>query len=176
MADIVTFAGLIRLAISEAAAAPDSDAAGKRYERLLVDMFEAIGCLVRPNMTNYFGAGQIDLGVANRQSIPGLPAQFLVECKNYMDPVDSKAVGYFLFLALSRKAELAVVVAASGLTGDINDSTYAHSLAMSASAMGCKVILLTNNDLLSFATEADFVDMLERRYLAAWTGAGIGQG
>ncbi len=105
----------VRRLLDEAAIAPNADARGKKYEELLVYVFECVpGTLVVPNTRNYFGAEQVDLAVSNGGAFQGLPEQFLVECKNYADPLDSKSVGYFLFICLSKESKLAVVAAANG--------------------------------------------------------------
>ena len=45
---------------------------------------------------------------------------------------------------------------------------------MSASAMGCRLIVITKADLLALSSTADLIEMLRRRYLHAWANAGIG--
>jgi hypothetical protein len=163
--------------LTEAAAGATEDERGKKYEALLVYVFESVAnVIVVANTKNYFGAEQIDVAVSNGGGFPGLPDEFLVECKNYAHPVDSKAVGYFLFICVSRGAKLAIVAAHSGLSGQADDMTYAHSLALSGSAMGCRLVVITKDDLLALTSEADLVDMLRRRYLEAFANAGIGVG
>lgn len=81
---------------------------------------------------------------------------------------------YFLFICLSRGVELAVVAASEGLTGNAKDTTYAHSLAMAASAMGCRLVVLTKPDLLGLASPDHLVDLLRKRYLQAFASGGIG--
>lgn len=155
--------------------ASHAQAKGEIFERLLKYVFESVpGTLVRHNSASFFGSEQIDLAVANRGGFPGLPDKFLVECKNYSDPVDSKAVGYFLYICVSRSAELAVIVASNGLTGDIGELTHAHSLAMTAQVLKCRLVVLTRDDLLGLADEQALVDLLEERHLAAFSTGGIG--
>jgi hypothetical protein len=132
------------------------------------------GSLVVRNKRNFFGAEQIDLAVSHSGGFPGLPDKFLVECKNYGDPVDSKGIGYFLFICLSRSVELAIVASAHGLTGNADDMTYAHSLALAASALGCRLVILTTADLRSLGTVDDLRELLRERYLGAWATGGIG--
>lgn len=167
----------VRRLLREAESGVNADERGKRYEALLTYVFEAVpGTLVVPNTRNYFGAEQVDLAVGNGGGFPVLPNQFLVECKNYGEPVDSKAVGYFLFICQSRGSTLAVIAAANGLTGDPSESSYAYSLALSASASGCRLVVITTADLLSLTSAQDFTDMLSHRWLKAWANGGIGTG
>jgi hypothetical protein len=123
-----------------------------------------------------FRAEQVDLAISNGGGFPGLPDQFLVECKNYLETVDSKAVGYFLFICQMRRSALAVIAAANGLTGDSDDSSYAHSLALAASASGCRLVVITTADLLSLTSVQDLTKMLRLRWLKAWANGGIGTG
>ena len=126
------------------------------------------------DISSDFAAEQIDIAVSNRGGFPALPNEFLVECKNYAAPLDSKSVGYFLFICLSRGAKLAVIVAKSGLTGDPGEHNHALSLAKAASAMGCRLVVINRADLLSLTTASDLVDLLDTRYLQAFASGGVG--
>jgi hypothetical protein len=163
--------------LQEAESGANADERGKRYEALLTYVFDTVpDTLVVANTRNYFGGEQVDLAISNGGGFPGLPGQFLVECKNYREPVDSKAVGYFLFICQMRGSDLAVIAAANGLTGDRNDGSYAHSLALAASASGCRLVVITTADLLSLTSVQDLTDMLRHRWLEAWANGGIGAG
>ncbi|MHA7293538.1 hypothetical protein [Arthrobacter sp. HLT1-21] len=167
----------VKRMLAEAAQSGTADAKGRKYESLLQYVFESVpGTLVVPNQRSYFGAEQVDLAVGNRGGFDGLPRHFLVECKNYDHPLDSKSVGYFLFICMTRKFDLAIIAAANGLSGNAGDTTYAHSLAQSASSYGCRLVVLTNADLLALRSSDDLVEMLELRYLEAMANGGIGVG
>ncbi|WP_157360677.1 restriction endonuclease [Amycolatopsis thermoflava] len=167
----------VRALLEEAAKSSTADARGKKYEELLSYVFSSVpGTLVLSNKKNYFGGEQVDLAIGHSGNFNGVPSNFLVECKNYEDPVDSKAVGYFLFICLSRGANLAVIAAANGLTGDPRDSSYAHSLALAAAAMGCRLIVVTKDDLLALRTTDDVTKLISHRYLDAFANGGIGAG
>jgi len=165
---------VVREMITEAESAPNTDEQGHAYERALRYAFEAAGCLVEQNLTNIGGAEEVDLGVGNLGSFPLLPQIFLVECKDWDRPVDSKTVGYFLNIVRSRSLQLAIVVAPKGLTGDDSDMTYAHSLGAYAAAQAVKIVVITTDDLLAIESAADFTALLHRRYLRAVVNGGIG--
>jgi hypothetical protein len=166
---------LVDRLLNEAAAEALPVNRGKKYEDLLRYVFESVpGTLVVADQRSYFGSEQVDLAVSNGGAFPGLPEEFLVECKNYSDAVDSKAVGYFLFISISRAARLAVVVAANGLTGDPDETTHAYSLAAAASAMNCKLIVLTTADLRALTNADDLVVLMRTRWLNAWANGGLG--
>jgi hypothetical protein len=165
----------VKRLLDESDQAATATARGAKYEELLAYVFDSVpDSLVVRSKRNFFGAEQIDLAVSHGGGFPGLPDKFLVECKNYGDPVDSKAIGYFLFICVSRSAELAIVVAAEGLTGNADDMTYAHSLAIAASALGCRLVVITTADLLGLGTVDDLQALLRERFLSAWATGGIG--
>jgi hypothetical protein len=171
----LTNAEVLRMLALAEASTNNAHQRGQLFEQLLKYIFEAVpASRVATNVTSFFGAEQIDLAVSNRGAFPALPERFLVECKNYSAPLDSKSVGYFLFICLSRKSDLAVVVASSGLTGNLDELTHAHSLAQTASALGCKLIVITRKDIIALTSEDDLIDLLEERYLLAFANAGIG--
>lgn len=167
----------VRRLLREAESGANADERGKRYEALLTYVFEAVpNTLVAANTRNYFGAEQVDLAVSNGGGFAGLPDQFLVECKNCQEPVDSSAVGYFLFICLMKGSNLAVIAAANGLTGDPKEGSYAYSLALAASASGRRLVVITTADLLSLISAQDLIEMLRHRWLKAWAIGGIGAG
>ena len=146
-------------ALLDAAEAPTltPQARGKKFEELLIHLFASVA----------------DTLVANRGGFRSLPPEFLVECKNYSAPLDSKSVGYFLFICISRRANLAVIVASSGLTGG-PEQNHALSLAKAASALGTRLVVLTRLDIISLTCAGDLVDLLESRYLKAFASGGVG--
>ena len=165
---------VVRELLAEAESAANTDEQGHAYERALRYAFEAAGCLVEQNVTNLGGAEEVDLGIGNLGSFPLLPRIFLVECKDWDRPVDSKTVGYFLNIVRNRSYELAIVVAPKGLTGDDRDMTYAHSLGVGAAAQNVKIVVVTTDDLLAVASAAELVNLLHRRYLRAGVNGGVG--
>jgi hypothetical protein len=77
----------IRHLLAEAQAGANAHERGNRYESLLSYVFGAVpNTLVIPNTRNFFGAEQVDLAVSNGGAFPGLPSQFLVECKELFGP------------------------------------------------------------------------------------------
>lgn len=165
----------VKRLLSVAAEAATAAERGKTYEELLVYIFASVpGTRVVADKKNFFGAEQVDIAVSHGGIFPGVPKKFLVECKKYADPLDSKSVGYFLYICLSRRSEMAVIVAANGLSGDEDEMTYAHSLAYGATALGCRLIVLTDADLLGLTSEDDVVEIISRRYLEAFASGTIG--
>ncbi|MFC6023741.1 restriction endonuclease [Plantactinospora solaniradicis] len=158
--------------------AAHSQAKGEAYEKLITFLFESIpGCIVDRDITNVFGTEQIDVAVGNIHEVGGLrllPPVFLVECKNWDDPVDSQAIGYFFNILASRAIELGVLVAANGVTGDIVTGRHGHSLGLGAAPRGIKMIVITNDDIARLRHQDDFVNLLHRRYLRACATGQLG--
>lgn len=95
---------------------------GRAYEDVLVHIFQAVpGCDTQRNSLNRFASEEVDISVMNFRDYDGLralPEIFLVECKNWSDPVDSATVSTFATKIRHRGCTLGVLVAANGVTGD----------------------------------------------------------
>jgi hypothetical protein len=164
--------------LSDLDSADNTDTQGKLYEELVTYLFSQVpSCIVERNTTNVFRTEQIDLAVGHAATPDGLhllPHVFLVECKNWSKPVDSLRVGYFINILAARSAELGIIVAAKGITGDRADLTNAHALGLSASPRGIKILVITTEEIANLQTVAEFVDLLHRRYLRAFASGAIG--
>ncbi|MBQ1052155.1 NERD domain-containing protein [Micromonospora sp. C51] len=168
----------IKSLLEAAAEAPHSQGKGKAYEDLVTYLFESVpGCIVDRDITNVFGTEQIDLAVGNIHEVGGLrllPPVFLVECKNWDEPVDSQAVGYFFNILASRSLELGVLIAANGVTGDLTKGHHAHALGLGAAPRGIKMIVITTKDLSRVEKLSDFIELFHRRYLRACATGQLG--
>jgi hypothetical protein len=164
----------LRQLFEAAAKEPTSSLRGQAYERAIRYIFESSGCLVEANQTNVLGAEEVDLGVGNLTAMPLLPKIFIVECKDWDSPVDSRTVGYFINIVRNRSLELGIVVAPKGMTGSDDDLTYAQSLGLAAAAQNIKIIVLTSSDLSEIQCITEFVELLHRRYLRAQVNGGVG--
>ncbi|MGH8603866.1 MAG: hypothetical protein ACREXR_14180, partial [Gammaproteobacteria bacterium] len=89
-------------------------------------------------------------------------------------PVDSKTVGYFINLLANRSAEVGILIAANGITGDPDELSRAHALGVSASSRGIKVLVITTQEIAALTCSADFVELINRRYLRAFASGSIG--
>jgi hypothetical protein len=168
-------ATILSLLLSAEDSTLTSQARGQKFEELLIHIFDSVqDSLVIGNISSDFASEQIDIAVSNRGGFPSLPSEFLVECKNYSEPLDSKSVGYFLFICVSRGAKLAVIIAKSGLTGDPGEHKHALSLAKAASALGCRLVVLNRDDIVSLSSTRELVDLLDMRYLQAFASGGVG--
>jgi Holliday junction resolvase-like predicted endonuclease len=159
-----------------AVGADTADGRGKAYEKLAAYVFDSIdGTIIERDVSSPLGAEQIDVVVGNPGVIALLPELFFVECKFWDKPVDSKSVGYFINVCRNRRCLMAVIVSPHGITGDRDEATRAHSLALSAAADGIVVVVITTKDLLELSTAEEASLLLTRLYMkAAASGAVAG--
>lgn len=163
-------AEVVRL-LAAAEAESVHDARGKAFEAVAEYVFHSLGCPVRRNLITALGSQQIDLAVAHLGALGPIPTFFLVECKFWEKPVDSAAVGYFLNTCRDRRAALGILISKQGITGDKDDATRAHSLALGASFDGTRLIVLTEADLRTVSSGENLIGMLISAWLeAAATG------
>jgi Restriction endonuclease len=164
--------------LRDAAAATTTDAQGKAYEALAVYLFECVpGCFTERDIISFFGAEQIDVGVGNPrlpEGLPLLPTAVIVECKDWVKPVDSKTVGYFINILANRGVEAGILIAANGITGDPDELSRAHSLGISAVARGIKVLIMTTAEIETLTCTADLTGLLNHRYLRSIMSGGMG--
>lgn len=142
---------------------------GRAYEDALVSVFESVpGCSVQRNVLNRFGSEEVDIAVGNLRASGGLqllPEIFLVECKNWSQPVDSATVSTFATKIRHRGCELGVLVAAHGVTGDSYERLAAYQAAANALQEKVRLLLLTTDDLTNLGSSEDVVSLLHGRLL-----------
>jgi hypothetical protein len=127
------------------------------------------GCHVQRNTLNYYGTEEVDITVANEKADGGLrmlPEIFLVECKNWSDPVDSTTLGYFVNVVVDRGCSLGVLAAASGITGHQEHRSRAYAIGAAALVRGVRILLITAEDLRKLGSPNDLVALLHRRNLS----------
>jgi len=102
-------------------------------------------------------AFETDIVVSNLSRASNLSAEllgrhFLVECKNWNDPVGVKDVGYFLYRMRLTHAKFGVILAKNGVTGIETDERAARSLIRRAfHEDGNICVVLNRNDLATLA-------------------------
>lgn len=144
-------------------------ARGRAFEQLFCYLLlEVPGLSVQTDTINPFQSDEIDIAVANRGTISSLacfPTLFLVEAKNWREPVDSSSVGAFIEKLRERHIDLGILVAASGVTGDAESLRAAYHKAAAAQTLGNRVLLITFDDILGLRTADEFTDLLVKRLL-----------
>ncbi|MEV4348914.1 restriction endonuclease [Actinoplanes sp. NPDC049596] len=142
---------------------------GRYYENLLTYLLESVeGCQVQRNTLNSYGTEEVDITVANEKALGGLrmlPEMFLIECKNWSQPVDSTTLGYFVNVVADRGCSLGILAAANGITGHQDHRSRAHAIGAAALIRKIRILLITDEDLKTLQTPGDLVTLLHRRNL-----------
>lgn len=142
---------------------------GDALETLFCYLLRGIpGVLTRTNGIDPFRGSEIDISVANAQTamwMKVVPSLFLVECKNWDNPVDAKAVAAFILKLREKGVGLGVMVAANGITGDQSDLTAAYMKINMAQQAGQRVIVVTLEDLRSLENAEQLSKLLCERIL-----------
>lgn len=99
---------------------------------------------------------EIDLVLFNskaQRGVPFLDHMILVECKNWSSPVDAKAVRDFIAKVRAARRKEAILVAASGITGNAREIANAHDeLRRAFDADGVMIFVLTREQLETFGS------------------------
>ncbi|WP_203702558.1 restriction endonuclease [Asanoa iriomotensis] len=137
---------------------------------MLAYLLESVpGCYVQRNTLNYFGTEEVDITVANEKADGGLrmlPGIFLVECKNWSQPVDSTTLGYFVNVVVDRGCSLGILAAANGITGHQEHRSRAYAIGAAALVRGIRILVITRDDLLGLGNPNDLVSLLHKRNLS----------
>jgi hypothetical protein len=144
-------------------------ARGRAFEGLFCYLLDGVpGLVYEADRVNYAQSDEIDIAVANSGSVSGLacfPTVFLVEAKNWAEPVDSSSVAAFIDKLRERRVELGILVAANGATGEAATLRAAHHKAASAQTSGFRILLITMDGLLRLRTTDEFTTLLVKRLL-----------
>ncbi|WP_158587853.1 restriction endonuclease [Actinomadura logoneensis] len=142
---------------------------GRAFEELFCYLLDQVpGLRTRRNALNHYNSEEIDIAVANTRMSNGLacfPHLFLVECKNWSNPVDSSTIAEFIDKLENRRIELGVLVVANGVTGDPETLKSAYHKAAMAQSRGHRLIVLSLDDLLKASTTREFTELLVDRLL-----------
>jgi hypothetical protein len=152
--------------------APNADGAGARLETLVVYLFGKLPGfeLYDRNILDAPRAHELDLVFWHIQA--SSPVGFLdpivfVECKNTSDPVSSYDVGWFVRKLQDRGANVAILVALSGITGAQSGNMNAHSEILTALVRDrIKLLLLNRGEIENLHTTEDLAGLLREKYLA----------
>jgi hypothetical protein len=158
---------------AEGDAATTAAARGRSLEDLLIYLFSRIDGvrLVRRNALTEDVSGEIDLIFWNdRTSLDFLPNILLFECKNWAGRVDSAAIAFFISKATNRHLSHAFLIAANGITGDVEQLRSAHAHMHNALVRDdCKIVVLERGELCTLGSTEQLiilvVDKISSLYL-----------
>lgn len=118
--------------------------------------------VVHANVSDDANSMEIDAVLYNQKSPDGLQFlehHILVECKNWTNPVDSKAMRDFAGKIRAAHLTEGIIVAANGITGNAADVTSAHEVIRNAFVQDrVKVFILTKLNIETFKTVDDVVN------------------
>jgi hypothetical protein len=161
----------ITASLDRAAAAVSADAKGAELETLIGYVFAKIRgvSLYDRNVLDGNRAHEIDLVFFNsvaRSELSFLDPVIFVECKHTGQPSGSHEVGWFIRKLQDRGATAGVFVALSGITGQADGVSNAHSEVLSALVRDrIKILVLTRDELLSLDTTQDLLALLKEKYM-----------
>jgi hypothetical protein len=139
---------------------------GRLFEDLICQLFESVEGIAHTerNVFSYGRAQEIDILFFNDRrpgSLDFLPHVIVVECKNWSHPVSSAEVAWFDAKVRQRGRGFGILFAASGVTGDARDLTFAHQIIAWALAEGRELIVITADDLVAVSSVADLIQLLK---------------
>src|ERR1700733_3619349 len=129
---------------------------------------ELPGIAVRRNTRDPMRSKEIDITVANAHEARWLklyPAAFLVECKNWDEPVAAKVVADFILKLEESFVGAGILVAANGITGDANCRTSAYQRIAMAQQQGRRVVVITMEQIKAVQTTEDFEALLRDEFM-----------
>lgn len=138
---------------------------------------ELPGIAVRRNTRDPMRSKEIDIAVANAHEARWLnlyPPAFLVECKNWDEPVGASVVGDFINKLEESFVAAGILVAANGITGNREYRTSAYQRIAMAQQKGRRVVVITMDQIKEIQTTDDFSALLRDEFLRVVGAAGFG--
>jgi len=160
--------GKIRKFLAGFDSEPNTARKGKQLEDLVCYIMEGISgvkLVGRIVYVKYFDQ-EIDLIVLNNLTLSGLyflPSIIAFECKNLAEPVSKNEIILFAKKLKNKNITLGIVVARSGVTGKESKGTYAYGEIQRTLHEGCKILVITGQDLEKITNTLQVVAMLEEK-------------
>lgn len=164
--------------ISVAQADSNRTTKGRRLERALSYLFSHLDGVKVKQCNINLGHEEVDILLLNTGK-KGIFAEFdafiKVECKNWSSPMDAKAVRDFIHKVRERHGKTGIIISANGVTGEfslplgnMNGALFVlHNTFMMDKI---RIIVLTMDDLTNITCLDHFVEIIEDRICAIYTG------
>ncbi|MCB2072484.1 MAG: restriction endonuclease [Novosphingobium sp.] len=143
---------------------------GEALESVVAETFcqlEGVGVIKR-NIIDNAGSLEIDILLYNqgqREGLPFLPNHLFVECKNWQAPVDAATLTVFTGKLHKIRVDCGILVAANGITGNLDDRRAAHAHLRSVyDRDGLKVLVVTRNELEALRSTDDLGGLMRAKY------------
>ncbi len=139
---------------------------GKSLERLAKLLFEGMPFLSCKYSNLRTASAEIDLvflykGFQETTIFDELGRYFLVECKNWKDPVGAKDVRDFVGKIQKSRVQLGVLVAPQGVTGAWDSVDALHEIRQAYYQHGLFVVVIAEEHLKSVENGKNFYELLE---------------
>lgn len=157
--------------IRESDNAPNTYIKGAKLEELVRYIF----CKV-PKVTHYESnvldgvrAHELDVVFNNdtrNSDLYFLDYAIITECKNTGNPVSSAQVGWFIRKLQDRFATSGILISLSGITGERDGISNAHSEIINALTRdNIRILVIKREDILAFRNTDDLVQLLQRKIM-----------
>lgn len=161
---------ILRL-LNESDNAPNSDIKGAKLEELVNYLFSKVPGVTfsAANTLDGVRAHELDVIFKNDQRVSDLyflDFVIITECKNTANRIGSIDVRWFISKLQDHGVKNGVLISLSGITGEADGISNAHSEILSAlNKDGTKVLVVKREDILSFSTTDDLVNLLESKIM-----------
>ena len=151
--------------------AATADEKGDKLEQLIRYVFDKVPGVTfyQKNILDQNRAHELDLAfwnLQNQSAICFLDPVIIVECKNTGKPLGGNGVGWFVRKLQDRGITYGILVSLSGITGQADERSNAHSEVLSALTRdGIKILLIDRQELLSLNDTEDLVELLKTKIL-----------
>jgi len=151
--------------------APNSDVKGGKLEELVSYLFDKVPgvSFYAANTLDGVRAHELDVIFSNDQrnsDLYFLDFIIITECKNTANRIGSHDVRWFISKLQDRGVKTGVLISLSGITGEADGQSNAHSEIINAlNRDGTKVLVIKRDDILSFSNTGDLVGLLQRKIM-----------
>lgn len=151
--------------------APNSDVKGEKLEELVKYLFNKVPgvSFFEANTLDGVRAHELDVIFSNdlrKSDLYFLDFVIITECKSTADRISSRDVRWFISKLQDRGVKTGVLISLSGITGEANGRSNAHSEILNAITRdGIKVLVINRDEILSFSNTGDLVGLLQRRIM-----------
>ncbi|MGV3589472.1 MAG: restriction endonuclease [Adhaeribacter sp.] len=157
--------------LSESDNAPNADVKGAKLEELVRYLFDKIPgvSFYAANTLDGVRAHELDVIFSNDQRSSDLYFMdfiIITECKNTSSRIGSADVRWFISKLQDRGVKTGVLISLSGITGESDGQSNAHSEIINAlNRDGTKVLVIKRDDILTFLNTNDLVGLLKRKIM-----------
>lgn len=157
--------------LSESDNAASPDIKGAKLEELVKYLFDKVPGVTfyASNILDGVRAHELDVIFANDQrnsDLYFLDFIIITECKNTVNRIGSHDVGWFVRKLQDRGATTGILISLSGITGEADGQSNAHSEIINSLLRDkIRILVIKREDILSFQNTNDMVELLKRKIM-----------